>query len=301
MVDGDPESKTHLVMRVQPETFGSNAVSQYEMIKFVSVNEATPGTLSGALCRLLFEGDNDFENPIKGTSCKIKKSSSRIHALVGCTSNMPDLESFRQQAKEMGGKATWTSMDFKRNMDERGGRFGCTMRMEEALPAILRRELFPCSNCSARFVKWCIRKYLLSKGKSCPIRLEDIWVHSDETDTDAEVNHDEFTNFWKVIKLDGDLLEKALAEANTKKKNEGLKSYRLAASEYEAFIEFQQYIKDQAEKSKSQQEICPEVDEPSVSDRTVSKPVSKSSSPSPNPFNSFEKKNPKRSITAQKD
>ena len=231
-------------MRVQPEQFGSNGVSQYELVKFISVNEVTPTTLSGGLCRLLFEGDNGFENPIKGASCKIKKEGSRVHAVVGATSNIPDLETFKAAQKELGGKSTWTTVDWQRNMSETNGRMGCTMRMEEPLPKILRRELFSCSKCSARFIKWTIRKFLLSTNSSCPITLEEIWTHSADSSTDDEITFDEWTDFWKIMKLDGDLLEKAIKQNQKRHVAEGLKSYRLDAGDYEAFIKFQKYVKE---------------------------------------------------------
>ena len=141
-------------------------------------------------------------------------------------------------------------------MQTEGGRVGVSIRMEECLPRLLRREIFPCPRCSARFIKWLIKRYLLSRNGEITIRLDDVWIHSDSDNSDDEITIDAHSDFWAVMRLTEQVLEEARSENEKKSALEGLKSYRILASEYEDFCKFKQEQKEK-ELAKVHETNCP--------------------------------------------
>ena len=240
-VTGDPASLHHLVLRIQPEAFGANNCSEQQLIKCIAVNEITPQTMSGALCRILFEGDNSFQAPVKGNSVQIKPDDSPIHAIVLGTSNLPTIEAFREVMKELQGKNTWCSSDWFRNLSETNGRMGVTLRMEEALPLIMRRELPVCPKCSALYIWWCVKRYLLAKGDTITIRKEDVWIHSDSEDEYKPRNDiTEWSDFWEAMKMADKDIEKHIKgltdEMNLSK--DQMSTIRMTAEEVALYLKF---------------------------------------------------------------
>ena len=192
----------HIILSVQPEVFGTHSASEMELYKVIKINELTPGTLSGPLLRICMEGQNSFRAPQKGDCTRLKPENSTIHAIVMITSNIPDRAEFQRIVKEMAGKQTWTTADFERNLGESGSRVGATMRSEEQIPAILRKELGACSRCGAEYIKWSIKKFMRSRNGKITIPKENIWVHSDSEDETTEPREfDEWTDFFVVMKI----------------------------------------------------------------------------------------------------
>ena len=183
------------------------------------------------------EGSNSFRAPTKGDQVRLKPENSTIHAVVMATSNMPDKAEFLRIAKEMNGKSTWTSADFDRNISESGSRIGATMRSEEQIPAILRKELVPCCRCGAEYIKWAIKRLMTARNGKIVIPKEQIWQHSDDEDETSPVRDDidEWSDFFEVMKMAHDELEKQ-QELNESIQNQNtLQTIKVLSKEYEEF------------------------------------------------------------------
>ena len=129
--------------------------------------------------------------------------------------------------------------------------------MEVAIPLILRREMQACSNCASRFIRFLIKRFLTARGKEVKITKEDIWIDSDESDSEYDKNLQLDADIWDVLKIDPDALDFHIEEAAREMASKGFQTLRLPAEEIDLFAQFKEHLAE--EKRKRAEETASEI------------------------------------------
>lgn len=190
--------------------------------------------------RLLLEGDQEFRAPTKGDNVSLVQRQHKQHAIVFCTSNLPDVEEFKKSMRETGVRSTWTVADYNRILGTEGGRIGGSFRSETAVPPILRKELYQCPRCGARLLRWLVKTFILSTTPQRLVTKENIWTDSDTEEDNDFTGFDENTSFWEIMKMNPDRLHALRQEEQLNQASYGAQTVRLEGDDIQAFLEFKE-------------------------------------------------------------